>query len=281
MVLRLDPRIPIVWRDPQTVQIGVDPMLAVIPDVTPGLERLLAVVQAGVSESGFAMFASSFGVTPRQSARLRDGLGPALERPDDDAPRRRVLVVGAGLFATDLARILHAERLLAAAEENADLVVIVADHVVAPAEHRRWLQRDITHLPVTIGEAAVTIGPLVVPGDSACLHCVALHRRDRDPAWPAIATQLATTAAPQPAPVRAATALALLARQVSNLARGVHQRDDRELRVAGDGDEITEQRFSPHPECRCAAPQESDWAPADETADLPRPNAGRVCAVPA
>ena len=35
-------------------------------------------------------------------------------------------------------------------------------------------------------------GPLVIPGRTSCLRCADLHRTDRDPAWPALAVQLAT-----------------------------------------------------------------------------------------
>ena len=44
----------------------------------------------------------------------------------------------------------------------------------------------------------------------------------------------------------------------------------REVRIAGDGGDVTERTVHPHPACRCAAPPESDWAPADAPAD-PRP----------
>jgi hypothetical protein len=34
------------------------------------------------------------------------------------------------------------------------------------------------------------VGPLVLPGLTSCLRCADLHRRDRDPAWTALAVQL-------------------------------------------------------------------------------------------
>lgn len=280
MVLKLDPRIPILWRDPSTVQLGADPVVAVIPDVSAGLERLLAIVQAGVSESGFAMFASTFGVTPRQAQRLRDALAPALMAPVEGASEGpRVLVAGAGPLATEIARIVHALGLLTSDESAARLVVLVADHVVPPADHRRWLHRDVSHLPVVVGEAAISVGPLVVPGRSACLHCVGLHRRDADPAWPAIASQLTTTpSAPSP-PVRAAAAAAHVTRLVAAVADGQPVAAEEAVRIAGDGSVLSVQRFEPHPACRCAAPQESDWAREDAREDLPPPSAARVFAV--
>src|SRR5690606_37673702 len=55
MVLRLDPAIPLVWRDPHTLQFGVDPAVTVLRDVAPAVEHLIAVLAAGVSRSGYRM----------------------------------------------------------------------------------------------------------------------------------------------------------------------------------------------------------------------------------
>lgn len=54
------------------------------------------------------------------------------------------------------------------------------------------LMRDrIPHLAASAGEAIGVVGPLVLPGKSACLRCLDLARTDRDPAWPLILAQLA------------------------------------------------------------------------------------------
>ena len=44
MILRLDPRRALVWRDPHTVQLGVDPVVAVIDDIGDGEARLLGAL---------------------------------------------------------------------------------------------------------------------------------------------------------------------------------------------------------------------------------------------
>ena len=297
MVLKLDPTVPIVWRDTQTVQFGVDPLIAVVPQVTPGVERLLAVLAAGVSESGFAMFAETFGLSAGYTRRLRERLAPVLlpmpaehasavtrEIPDAIVPRADdptgALVMGSSPLAVSLARVLDEAGVRTPRGRHPRLAVVVADRVVSPADHRFWLQHDIPHLPVVTSENAVIVGPLVEPGVSACLHCLALHERDRDPAWPVIAAQLASAAPPPSAPVRAAAAVALVSRLVMARLRHAPLDDVRELRLTGDGDELSERRFAPHPECRCSALPESDWAPADAPANPRRPSAGRVSAVP-
>jgi bacteriocin biosynthesis cyclodehydratase domain-containing protein len=279
MTLRLDPAIPLVWRDPQTLQFGVDPVVTVLPEVTPALERLVAALAAGVTTSGLRMLAGTQRVGEAQRERLLTTLEPCLlpEPRSEPAADHRAIVLGDTPLAAALARLLDELGLRTTEPQQAALAVLVADRVVLPADHRVWLQRDVPHLPVITGEASITIGPLVTPGSSACLHCAALHRRDADPAWPAIAAQLATHPAPAPHPLRTASAVAHAARLVAQALR--HEPcSGRELRIAGDGEHVTERAVAPHPECRCAAPPGSDWAPADVPADPRPPSAARASA---
>jgi hypothetical protein len=73
-------------------------------------------------------------------------------------------------------------------------LVILAD------DHRRDLPaalcRDqVPHLAVSASEAIGVVGPLVLPGKSACLRCLDLTRAEHDPAWPLILAQLNGAAA--------------------------------------------------------------------------------------
>ncbi len=61
------------------------------------------------------------------------------------------------------------------------------------------VRAGIPHLAVTAGEAIGVVGPLVVPGFSACLRCMEYTRAARDPAWPLILAQLAARRAEPPA----------------------------------------------------------------------------------
>ncbi len=78
------------------------------------------------------------------------------------------------------------------------------------------LVRDrIPHLATTASEAIGVVGPLVLPGRTACLRCLDLARAERDPAWPLILAQLNACAADPPAcdTVLAATVAAQAAAQ--------------------------------------------------------------------
>jgi hypothetical protein len=74
--------------------------------------------------------------------------------------------------------------------------------LTAPPDPRlitQLMEEGVPHLAVTAGEAIAVVGPLVTPGRSACIRCLDLTRRDRDPAWPLIAAQLAGAEPPTPA----------------------------------------------------------------------------------
>lgn len=272
MVLQLDPAIPRVWRDPTTLQFGVDPVVAVLDEVTPGLERLVEVLAAGVSETGYPMLAEHHGVSEVEARRLREAAAACLVGEQAPASSARALVLGDNPQAAGIAAVLGDAGLRTSDPRSPALVLLVADRVVSPADHRGWLQRDVPHLPVVVGDTAITIGPLVEPGRTGCLHCVGLHRRDADAAWPAIATQLTTLPRPAPHPLRTASAIAIVTRMVARrLREGAAAGPGIELRVAGDGDELSERSFAAHPDCRCSALPESDWAPADDRAGPPQP----------
>lgn len=69
------------------------------------------------------------------------------------------------------------------------------DLVILIDSHRRELPAALVmdrvpHLAVYAIEAIGVVGPLVVPGFSACLRCCDLTRAERDPAWPLILAQL-------------------------------------------------------------------------------------------
>lgn len=53
------------------------------------------------------------------------------------------------------------------------------------------MRERVPHLAASAREAIGVVGPLVVPGQSACLRCLDLTRTDRDPAWPLILAQVA------------------------------------------------------------------------------------------
>jgi bacteriocin biosynthesis cyclodehydratase domain-containing protein len=212
MVLRLDPRYPLVWRTPDTIQLGVDRPLAVVPGVTAPLESVIAALRVGVPRSGALMLGREAGATDAAVLALLRALGPALsedsseselEKPPADAVPV-VCVDGAGITADRIRTLLRELRLEVVAVPAPDqptgpapdLAVLLDHFVLAPERHGRWLRRDVPHLPVLFSDTEARLGPLVEPGAGPCLTCLELERVDGDPAWPAIASQLVHRSAP-------------------------------------------------------------------------------------
>lgn len=285
MVLRLASDLPLLWRTPSSVQFGSAEPVVVLDEVTEGEDRLLATLAAGVSETGYAMLARSLGVEAERADRLLAAVGPALVvEPDPAAAGAAVL--GDSPLARAVAGLLSSRSVLRSPEDAA-LVLLVADWVIAPADHTRWLNRDVPHLPVVVEERTVTVGPLVDPGAGPCLHCVHLTRVDADPAWTAVATQLFG----RPGRVLAALELAEAAAFV---ARRVLERLSLERRggAGGAGDAapswrldtaggVTARTWARHPDCRCAVPPGTDWAAAPDRAGHDVPSSASTVGAPA
>jgi hypothetical protein len=77
-------------------------------------------------------------------------------------------------------------------------LVILAD--IYRRELPEILRRGgVPHLAAAASEAIGVVGPLVLPGRTACLRCLDLTRAERDPAWPLILAQLTGGGADPPA----------------------------------------------------------------------------------
>lgn len=207
MVIQLDPRFPVVWRDPYCMQVGVDTAICTLPSASRATQRMMASLAVGVPRSGLAMIARNSGECDADVAKLLQAIRPALRQEARSGPRRRVAIDGDGHGDTSrlLAYLLSLENIdtiefpstdgIEPETVCVDAAVIIARFAVTPARHGAWLRRDIPHLPIVFGDRVIRIGPLVEPGIGPCLHCVELARDDCDAAWPAMATQLVTKSA--------------------------------------------------------------------------------------
>jgi bacteriocin biosynthesis cyclodehydratase domain-containing protein len=71
--------------------------------------------------------------------------------------------------------------------------------------------RDEPHLLASVRETTGVVGPLVIPGVTPCLRCLALTRGERDPHWPLLSAQLIGTAVTEACEVALAGLVASLA----------------------------------------------------------------------
>lgn len=243
------------WRDPFSVQFGVDPPRVRLNNLTDVEERMLAALAVGVGLPGLAVICSNkLDIRDDLLARLAPVL--LLNRAAAAAPL--IAVSGTGGLATAVTSVLAGSGVQVVAADTAvelehttpDIAVIVGQFVLAPANHAVWLRRDIPHLGVVASDSAVTIGPIVEPGHGACLLCVELHRRDADPAWPAIATQLLGRQAPAHSAVVLSEASAALARTVLERLES-RPRSARSVRIDSLSGAVTGQEWLPHTDCGC------------------------------
>ncbi len=282
MVLRLDPRIPAVWRDPFSLQFGVGSPVAVLRDVSNADERMIAALSTGISRSGLEMIGRSSGATELQIESLVTRLTPALESPGRAEPAT-IVIAGAGptvvQLAADLAstgaRIRLATSPREAAAEQCDLAIIVGSFVIPPEFFALWLRRDVPHLPVVIDDRSVTIGPLIEPGVGPCLYCLNRYRVETDAAGPAMAKQLLGRRSAAESSLVASEAAAITSRVASRrLAAGaasVHESSSIDIATGVQTTSVWE----PHPECGCISLEFS--APVRTGSDSPvaaHPGAG-------
>src|SRR6185312_13735762 len=144
----------------------------------------------------------------------------------------------------------------AATNRRPDLVILADIH---RRELPEILRREgVPHLLAAASEAIGVVGPLVLPGRTACLRCLDLTRAERDPAWPLILAQLASQAATDPrgcdtvlatmvAAQAAAQALAFLdqgAEAAAAVTNGT-------LELVLPGWQWRRRTWQPHPQCGC------------------------------
>lgn len=276
MQLKVDPRVPTVWRDPFSLQFGVDPARVILRDVSLTEEQVIAALIAGVSRAGLSMVGRAAGVTERTVERILGELQPLVRSTPAAAPVPAVSLVGTGPTVDLLASTLRAAGLAVgfgreleheldpAAGAACDLGIAVGHYVLDPASYGFWLRRDLPHLPIIYGDGVVTVGPLVEPGRTACLYCLEHHRRDADASWSAIASQLwgRRSAAETPLAVQEVVAMAsrFVVRRLgaggSSPAFGGTGGASAgpmatSFRIEVDSGEVTRREWMPHPDCGC------------------------------
>ncbi|MBT1002955.1 ThiF family adenylyltransferase [Paenarthrobacter sp. DKR-5] len=175
--------------------------------------------------------------------------GPAeLGMPRAAAVRRRL----AQLAPAVSARIRHPGAPLPS-RAAPGLEVIVGSEVVPAAERERLLASGRPHLAVLLREQDSIVGPLVVPGATACLDCIERQRADADEAWPAVAEQLARDAGSGEESALAAATAGLAALQVLLHLDGLHRPAtwSAVLRLRSADGAPSLEPCAPHPRCWC------------------------------
>jgi len=240
----------------------------------PTTERVLTVLAAaGV------LIDYPAGLMRSLPAELRRRMLPVLATAslggqDGDGGARRlahrsattVVVSGAGSLADFVADLLTRSGLAARRRPSADggaadLLVLVGHQ--SPAETAQLLRLPYPHLNVTVTEGIGVVGPLVLPGKTACLRCLDLTRAERDPAWPLVLAQLpgGDTDPPGCDPVLAAAVAAQAAAIVVGFADGGpldRAAVNGTLELLSPDWQWRRRSWDPHPACCCGATTQCD-----------------------
>lgn len=139
----------------------------------------------------------------------------------------------------------------------------LAAYVPDPASAERWIRTGTPHLYAGVVEATGVVGPLVLPGGTACAGCLTEERTAREPGWPLM---LAQWRSGRRASVTPACDLGLATTVAGLTAAHALSFLDGELPAStGARWEITlplldwrSERIAPHPACPCGAAGERE-----------------------
>jgi bacteriocin biosynthesis cyclodehydratase domain-containing protein len=143
------------------------------------------------------------------------------------------------------------------ARSTPDLVVLTDALLPEPVLLAALQAAGTAHLPVRLRDGAGVVGPLVLPGRTACLRCLELHRRAREPAWPGVAAQLVGRSGrgdPACALATAALGTAQALAALDGLAgEGGPVLLDATLEVEPRAGTLLRRPWPAHPDCGCGA----------------------------
>ena len=275
MFFRINKAQPAVWRDPNTIQIGLHENSVMIPELSLAQQQIIDALYSGVVDGQQIALDENFKTSKGTTADLITKLSSVLETKETVSNSygpwqqlafaelaraaldyqvnpemvlaerwqrvvhieqldkggalltKSLLASGIGkvvthddgkVLNTDLSELGFAKQDLGSSrfqtlkkqlstEEHIDsrflnlnlksnnlqkisFAVIVGHIATRPSTYIRWLNRDVPHLNINFDLHLTQISPIVIPGVTACLNCLAQYKVDDDPAWPVIASQL-------------------------------------------------------------------------------------------
>ena len=226
------------------------------------------VYGAGRVGAGVATLLAACGVA-RVSCRDGGPVGYAdlspggLSRDDLGLPR-----------AAAAARAIHQAapeaRLTEDASRQPDLAVLAGPP--APEEVTALLRDRVPHLAVQADEAIGVVGPLVIPGRTACLRCADLARAERDSAWPLILAQASGAPLACDAVLAAGTAALAAGQALAFLDQSgtVPVTLNGTLELVLPDWQWHRRTWPPHPACACGASGNQGQAPDRYTDEMIR-----------
>jgi hypothetical protein len=238
---------------PRAVDAQLWSLLRPFPDggelVRAREQRVVAVLGLGPTGLGMAVGLAAAGVG---TIVLDDATAV---RPVDVGPTGYRWTDVGSVRVSVAARLLRdvAPQVSTASVRPPDVVVLVETDVADPGRAPSLVSAGTTHLSVVVREADTVVGPLVIPGNGPCLRCLDLHRADTDPAWPAFAAQLSSSAPPDESAVTAVVASGMGTAAVLAHLDGAGHPHGTTFEIAAPDAIPRERTWAVHPDCGCTA----------------------------
>jgi hypothetical protein len=143
-----------------------------------------------------------------------------------------------------------------------DLTIVACDRPELDRVITDHLMRvDQPHLVVRCWGNGVSVGPLVLPGQTSCLGCADLARSDADPQWPVVLSQLSRICIESPPALLAWAASVAAAQSLAFLHGELPESAGATLELSWP-DFVTRLRhWAVHPGCGCGWLSQTEWGP--------------------
>jgi hypothetical protein len=120
---------------------------------------------------------------------------------------------------------------------------VITDHL---------LRNDHPHVMVRCWGNGVSVGPLVLAGQTSCVRCADLARSDADPHWPAVLRQLSRVRIATPAALRAWAASTAAAQVLAFLHGELPESAGATLEISWPSFITRLRHWAAHPDCGCS-----------------------------
>lgn len=195
-------------RTPRHLQFGMLPGRSLVLEMPPGVSAaqvmlVLREAHRPVDVGEIATGLAHCGIAAEHAAGILGDLTTAgILRP---LPAQQVAVRVTGSAAMSAAVLQHLRRSGVEAapvtpgspsfgQLTADTPVVLAGQLFPPEDvTRRLMENGVPHLPCGVDDGRAVVGPLVLPGTTACLTCIDTRLLSADPEWRFLRAQSAGT----------------------------------------------------------------------------------------
>jgi len=261
--LRLRRREVLTWRSPTTLQVGLHAPVVTLEPVPPQVAALIGLLAEPRTPSELARLLPELEPSWIEWVCAHLGSAGLLATPEAEPPSE-VLICGEGALARALAASLTGAGLKVVRATSGpgdthdrERLAIVAEASIEPdrALTAQLAAAGVPHLVVRLDPSRAVVGPLVIPGRTACLRCLDLAACQFDPTWPRILAQLCRQAPPTE-PGLLAWAVATATMHAQAWARDIDPETlGRSLELGLDDYRLRSRTWTPHPDCGCVADQ--------------------------